>query len=141
MWTLIILALAALLWLFKLTLSPDAVDQVLFSAEFLTRAPLGLSLLAGVLMLQRLLRHVLRGQRGLGGSGAAVGNTTSDLLQAVITIALYLVAGLLYLGWGLGLDLRSLLATSALLTVIVGLALQPTLGHLFAGVSIEIERP
>ena len=141
MWTLIILALAALLWLFKLTLSPDAADQVLFSAEFLMRAPLGLSLLAGVLMLQRLLRHVLRGQQSSGGLSGAVGSTTSDLLQAVITIALYLVAGLLYLGWGLGLDVRSLLATSALLTVIIGLALQPTLGHLFAGVSIEIERP
>ena len=138
MWTLIILALAALLWLFKLTLSPDAADQVLFSAEFLMRAPLGLSLLAGVLMLQRLLRHVLKGQSSSGGT---VASTTSDLLQAVITIALYLVAGLLYLGWGLGLDVRSLLATSALLTVIIGLALQPTLGHLFAGVSIEIERP
>jgi len=136
MWTLIVLALAALLWLFKLTLAPDAADPLLLGSEFLKHAPLGLSVLAGVLLLQRLLGHVLNGARGPGGEGR---NATSDLLQAVITMALYLVAALLYLGWGLGLDIRSVLVTSAMLTAIVGLALQPTLGHLFAGASIEIE--
>ena len=136
MWTLIVLASAALLWLFKLTLSPDAADPLLFNSEFLSHAPLGLSVLAGVLMLQRLLGHVLNGPRGPGDGDR---HATSDLVHAVITMALYLVATLLYLGWGLGLDIRSVLVTSAMLTAIVGLALQPTLSHLFAGVAIEIE--
>lgn len=136
MFTLIVLASAALLWLFKLTLSPDAADSLWFGSEFLSHAPLALSVLAGVLMLQRLLGHVLKGSRGSGGGDR---RATSDLLQAVITMALYLVATLLYLGLGLGLDIRSVLVTSAMLTAIVGLALQPTLGHLFAGAAIEIE--
>ena len=136
MWTLIVLASAALLWLFKLTLTSDASDPLLFGSEFLKHAPLALSVLAGVLLLQRLLGHVLNGPRGPDGESL---KATSDLLQTVITIALYLMAALLYLGWGLGLDIRSVLVTSAMLTAIVGLALQPTLGHLFAGASIEIE--
>lgn len=136
MWTLIVLASAALLWLFKLTLAPDAAEPLLFGAEFLRYAPQGLSVLAGVLLLQRLLGHVLNGPSSPGGEGR---NAPSDLLQAVISMALYLVAALLYLGWGLGVDIRSVLVTSAMLTAIVGLALQPTLGHLFAGASIEIE--
>src|SRR5690606_39397019 len=35
----------------------------------------------------------------------------------------------------------SLLATSALLTAVIGLSLQETLGNLFAGLAIQAERP
>ena len=135
MWTLIVLAAAALLWLLKLTVGTEDIDAAMFSPDLLARVTLGLSVLASVLLLQRLLGHALRRRQGAGA------NATSDLLHAVMRITLYVGATLLYLGGGLGLDIRSVLATSAVLTVIVGLALQPTLGHLFAGVSIEIERP
>lgn len=40
-----------------------------------------------------------------------------------------------------GVELSSLLATSALLTAVVGLSLQDTLGNLFAGISIQMQRP
>ena len=92
------------------------------------------ALLAGVLVLQRLLQHVVRERQQDRPA-------TSDLLHAVLRIALYLVALMLYLRFGLHLDISSVLATSAMMSVVIGLALQPTLGHLFAGVSMEIERP
>lgn len=39
------------------------------------------------------------------------------------------------------IELASLLATSAVLSVVLGLALQDTLGQLFAGVSLQLDRP
>lgn len=38
-------------------------------------------------------------------------------------------------------EIASLLATSAVLSVVLGLALQDTLGHLFAGVALQLDRP
>jgi hypothetical protein len=135
MWTLIVIALVALLWLLQVTLGTDAGNISSLNAKLLSNVTLGFSVLAVVLVLQRLLKHLLL-KPGRAGSSA-----TSDLLQAVMTVTLYLIAAMLYLRFGLGQDVSSVLATSAMLSVIVGLALQPTLGHLFAGVSIEIERP
>lgn len=40
-----------------------------------------------------------------------------------------------------GINLTSLLTTSAILTAVIGLALQDTLGSFFAGLSLQIERP
>ena len=85
--------------------------------------------------MQRLLSYCLLGNKSEGGTAS------SDLLRAVMNATLYLVVGVTFLRYGLGQDVTSVLATSALVTVILGLALQPTLGHLFSGVSIEIERP
>ncbi|MDD2882516.1 MAG: mechanosensitive ion channel family protein [Rhodoferax sp.] len=135
MWTLIIIAAAALLWLLQVTLGTQVAEANALRTLWLSHAALALSVLATVLVLQALLRHVLR------GNGNARSSATSDLLHAVLTITLYLVATMLYLRFGLGQDISSVLATSAMLSIIVGLALQPTLGHLFAGVAIEIERP
>lgn len=39
------------------------------------------------------------------------------------------------------IEVTSLLATSAVLSVVVGLALQDTLGQLFAGISLQFDRP
>jgi small-conductance mechanosensitive channel len=39
------------------------------------------------------------------------------------------------------IEVTSLLATSAVLSVVLGLALQDTLGHLFAGISLQLDRP
>lgn len=135
MWTLIVVAAAALLWLVQVTMGTQTTETDALRTIWLGHAALALSVLATVLVLQGLLRHVLR------GPGRARSSATSDLLHAVLTITLYLVATMLYLRFGLGQDISSVLATSAMLSVIVGLALQPTLGHLFAGVAIEIERP
>jgi small-conductance mechanosensitive channel/CRP-like cAMP-binding protein len=58
-----------------------------------------------------------------------------------------IVQALIYFGVGFvtfreaGVALGSLLATSALLTAVIGLSLQETLGNLFAGLAIQIQRP
>ena len=54
---------------------------------------------------------------------------------------LYGLAALPILQTQLNLDLSGLLATSAVLSVVIGLALQETLGNLFAGLSLQLERP
>jgi small-conductance mechanosensitive channel/CRP-like cAMP-binding protein len=62
---------------------------------------------------------------------------TRDFILAVAFIVIVL--------WVLrtvgGINLASLLTTSAILTAVVGLALQDTLGSFFAGLSLQIERP
>lgn len=45
------------------------------------------------------------------------------------------------LGWLLHIDVPHLLTTSAILTVVLGLALQDTLGNLFSGLALNISRP
>lgn len=55
-----------------------------------------------------------------------------------------LVLSIVLLFWGVthifGLEVTPLLATSAAASVILGLALQDTLGNLFAGISLQIDR-
>ncbi|MDY7224987.1 mechanosensitive ion channel family protein [Hyalangium rubrum] len=63
------------------------------------------------------------------------------ILRDVIDFSLYGLAALPILQTQLNLDLGGLLATSAVLSVVIGLALQETLGNLFAGLSLQLERP
>jgi small-conductance mechanosensitive channel len=134
MWPLITMTLAALLWLLTGTLGVAAPDSAFLPYQWLRMLTLALSALAVVQILHRLLSFALQRAKG------AVGTATSDLLRAVVGIALYLVAAVLFLRQGLDLDIGNVVLTSAALSVIIGLALQPLLGHLFAGVSIELER-
>jgi hypothetical protein len=53
----------------------------------------------------------------------------------------YGAVALLWLRFGLGVDISSILATSAVVSLILGFALQATLGNFFSGISLEIERP
>ncbi|MBL4683560.1 MAG: mechanosensitive ion channel family protein [Nannocystaceae bacterium] len=59
-----------------------------------------------------------------------------DIMQALV----YSAAVLITLR-AAGAQLDALLTTSALLTAVVGLSLQDTLGNLFAGLSIQAQRP
>jgi small-conductance mechanosensitive channel/CRP-like cAMP-binding protein len=70
----------------------------------------------------------------------AVG-TTHKILRDVIDFSLYVIATIPILKTQLQIDLTSLLATSAILSVVLGLALQETLGNLFAGLALQLERP
>lgn len=62
------------------------------------------------------------------------------ILRDVIQGFIYLVAFLLVLR-SAGVEPGSLLTTSALLTAVIGLSLQDTLGNLFAGLAIQAQRP
>jgi small-conductance mechanosensitive channel/CRP-like cAMP-binding protein len=63
------------------------------------------------------------------------------ILRDVIDFSLYALAALPILKTQLSLDLTGLVATSAVLSVVMGLALQETLGNLFAGLSLQLDRP
>ncbi|WP_281404449.1 mechanosensitive ion channel family protein [Pyxidicoccus fallax] len=63
------------------------------------------------------------------------------ILRDVIDFTLYALAALPILKTQLSLDLTGLVATSAVLSVVMGLALQETLGNLFAGLSLQLDRP
>ncbi|MBK7860276.1 MAG: mechanosensitive ion channel [Archangiaceae bacterium] len=67
--------------------------------------------------------------------------STPKILRDLIDFVLYAVAALPILKTQLQIDLTSLLATSAILSVVLGLALQETLGNLFAGLALQFEQP
>lgn len=66
---------------------------------------------------------------------------TPKILRDVIDITLYTFAAVPILKSELHIDLSSLIATSAVVSVVLGMALQETLGNFFAGMSIQLERP
>ncbi|MBI5544879.1 MAG: mechanosensitive ion channel family protein [Deltaproteobacteria bacterium] len=69
------------------------------------------------------------------------GRVTPKILRDVLDAMLYLTALAVVLRATLKVDLGGLLATSAVLSVVIGLALQETLGNLFAGLALQLEPP
>jgi small-conductance mechanosensitive channel/CRP-like cAMP-binding protein len=69
--------------------------------------------------------------------GAAV----SSIFRDVATVVTYFVIILLVLRFTLDINLTSLIATSAVLTAIVGLAFQDVLGSIISGLVLELEAP
>jgi small-conductance mechanosensitive channel/CRP-like cAMP-binding protein len=69
------------------------------------------------------------------------GYAAPELLESVVGVVLYGVgAGFIAHRW-FGVELTPFLATSAVVGAVVGLALQDTLGNLFAGIAIHTEAP
>jgi small-conductance mechanosensitive channel len=64
-----------------------------------------------------------------------------DLLRMLFSLALYSILFTMISSLILKLDLSGILATSAVVSVVIGLALQDTLGNFFAGTSLHIEQP
>lgn len=62
------------------------------------------------------------------------------LLREILSIVLYVVLLSSALSWIFGYSIRGLLATTTVVAAVVGLALQDTLGNLFAGISLHLER-
>ena len=63
------------------------------------------------------------------------------ILRDVLDATLYVIAVLVVVKQEFTIDLSSLVAGSAIASVVLGLALQDTLGNLFAGLSLQLERP
>ncbi|HXR34557.1 MAG TPA: mechanosensitive ion channel family protein [Candidatus Binataceae bacterium] len=66
---------------------------------------------------------------------------TSNIFWDLILILLYAVVLMVVLRATLRVDLTSLLATSAVISVIIGFALQETLGNIFAGLAMQMQKP
>lgn len=62
------------------------------------------------------------------------------IFRDIIQVSLYFLV-LLITARTAGVELSSLLAGSALITAVIGLSLQDTLGNVFAGLSIQAQRP
>jgi small-conductance mechanosensitive channel/CRP-like cAMP-binding protein len=67
--------------------------------------------------------------------------TVPRILRDFLTLLVAILILFLALRGNLGVNVTSLLATSAMLTVVVGLALQDTLGSFFSGLALQMERP
>jgi small-conductance mechanosensitive channel len=65
----------------------------------------------------------------------------NKLLSDIIAASIYVCAALAMMGFVFGLSLQGLLATSGIIAIVLGLALQSTLGDVFSGIALSIEKP
>src|SRR6202048_3539156 len=65
----------------------------------------------------------------------------NKLLSDIIAASIYVCSALAMMGFVFGLSLQGLLATSGIIAIVLGLALQSTLGDVFSGISLSIEKP
>ena len=71
----------------------------------------------------------------------STGVETPKILRDLVDGILFVLALLVILQATLAVDLSAVLASSAVVSLVLGLALQETLGNLFAGLSLQAERP
>ncbi|MDP2342226.1 MAG: mechanosensitive ion channel [Deltaproteobacteria bacterium] len=64
-----------------------------------------------------------------------------NVVRHLILVVVYAVAVLSIIGTVTGVNVAPLLATSTVITVVMGLALQDTLGNLFAGLALSLDKP
>ena len=76
-----------------------------------------------------------------GGVAAASPSREARVLSDLISGAIGVAAILSIIAFVFALPVGGLLATSGVLAIVLGLALQSTLGDLFAGIAVGIERP
>lgn len=126
----IVAALSAMLYNFSLNV-PDAfspLSQKILLFIFLNSVSVLISRLAG-----RGLTELMKRRRGTHAPSELIGFSFS---AASSLLVLFLTSYKIF-----DSDLTSLLATSAAVTVAVGFALQATLGNLFEGISVQLNRP
>jgi small-conductance mechanosensitive channel len=102
------------------------------------RPYLGLiTLLMGATIFIKTLRVMILEYLFLGNMKAGV----PLLLVNLFTLLASLLVGAWLLSEIFGLKIGPLLATSAIFSIILGLAMQDTLGNLFAGVALQFDKP
>ncbi|HEX8338147.1 MAG TPA: mechanosensitive ion channel domain-containing protein, partial [Pyrinomonadaceae bacterium] len=69
------------------------------------------------------------------------GYDAPSLMRDLFSLVCYVTAGAVILRYTLGLSFAALLPGSALLGIVLGLALQDTLGNLFSGISLHADKP
>ena len=66
---------------------------------------------------------------------------TSKIVRDLTDFVLYIAVTIPILKTQLDIDVTTLLGTSAVVSLVLGLALQDTLGNLFSGLSVQLEKP
>jgi len=74
------------------------------------------------------------------GIARRLGLTAERIFRDIIQGIVYAAVALLALSWS-GVQVTSLLVTSALFTAIIGLSLQDTLGNIVAGLTLQVQQP
>jgi small-conductance mechanosensitive channel len=69
------------------------------------------------------------------------GTPSAKIHRDVLDFLLYLATAIPILKMQLQLDVTTLIGTSAVLSLVLGFALQDTLGNLFSGLSLQFDRP
>jgi small-conductance mechanosensitive channel/CRP-like cAMP-binding protein len=121
------LALSILLHLVAIAIDvlvPGSADRFFHAAAVLLLA-FGLTGLLGLVLLDLLFQR----------AGLSVPTILRDILQAVAFFIILLVV----LSRS-GVNLLSLVTTSAVLTAVIGLALQNTISNMFAGLALQMDR-
>lgn len=125
----LLVASTALTWLLFVTLDPERAAW----APVLRGAAYFLTALSAARFVEVLVSTLVDDSDG--------NSRTTDLVKVMSSIVIYIAAMLVWLHYGMAFDITSLLATSAIVSLVLGFALQNTLGNLFSGLSIELERP
>jgi small-conductance mechanosensitive channel len=63
------------------------------------------------------------------------------ILSDIIAACIYVCSALAILGFVFALPLQGIVATSGVIAIVLGLALQNTLGDVFSGLSLSVEKP
>ena len=77
----------------------------------------------------------------LWGARRVRGAPNSKILRDVADFVLYIAVTIPILKTQLAVDVPTLLGTSAVVSLVLGFALQDTLGNLFSGLSVQLEKP
>jgi small-conductance mechanosensitive channel len=129
------LALFAILFAFSLTI--DSLDEVPHVFARLYPYVGFLAIVWGAIVLVKISRIVAFEYLFLISKKAGVPVLLVNIFSLAISIALAsLIATEVF-----SIRLAPVLATSALISVILGLAIQDTLGNLFAGVALQFDKP
>ena len=92
--------------------------------------------MALVVTVVRFLAFLIFSRRGEGQ------REISTLLRTVLSIVIYIIAfAIIFQAQYPGINLGSIFAGSAIFGIVVGLALQDTLGNLFAGIALQADQP
>jgi len=95
-----------------------------------------------IILWMSLIVSIIRFINQLIFSTALRSNEISSLLRNIISIILYIVSFfVIFNSQYPNVDLAALFTTSTILGVIIGLALQDTLGNLFSGLAIQADQP
>ncbi|HEX6182730.1 MAG TPA: mechanosensitive ion channel family protein [Pyrinomonadaceae bacterium] len=128
-----------LLWQFGAGLSPNPTEQQRVShaagqwANTLVAIIFWMSAaLVAVRALNELVFLVFRKRKGYDAP---------SLMRDLFSLVLYVTLGAVILRYTLELSFAALLPGSALLGIVLGLALQDTLGNLFSGISLHADKP
>ncbi len=129
---LVFLAITALAWFVYSVLVNNSGEATPLIIELARDAALVLSGVIVVWALEIIVVDLL--------VGGVWGVPSTALRRFVVYLVLGLTAAGVILKYALNVNLATLLTTSALITVVIGLAAQSTLAALFSGIALALER-